>query len=58
MGGRVGFDFTKCVPMKFTRVKEIQIAPVSVVEPSPTRALASEGLGTDAQLSEGMATET
>ena len=42
-------------------MKQIQITPVSAVDPSPTRgALAADGaqLGTDAQLSEVMATET
>ena len=42
-------------------MKQIQITPVSAVDPSPTRgALAAEGaqLGTDVQLSEVMATET
>ena len=61
MGGGLGFDFTKCATSKFTRVKRIQITPVAAVDPSPTRgALAAEGaqLGTDAQLSEVMATDT
>ena len=52
MGGGVGFDSTKCATINITRVKQIQIAPVSAVEPSPTRAPpAAEG----AQLSEVLA---
>ena len=60
-GRRSWFRFQKFATSKLTKVKQIQITPVSAVDPSLTRgALAAEDaqLGTDAQLSEVMATET